>query len=34
VELVGPVIDAGADFIGGCCGTNPDYIKLLSQKYK
>ena len=34
VELVGPVIDAGADFIGGCCGTNPAYIKLLSQKYK
>ena len=34
VELVGPVIDAGADFIGGCCGTNPAYIRLLSQKYK
>ncbi len=33
-ELVGPVIEAGADFIGGCCGTNPAYIKLLSQKYK
>ena len=34
VELVGPVVDAGVDFIGGCCGTNPAYIKLLSQKYK
>jgi len=34
VELVGPVIDAGVDFIGGCCGTSPAYIKLISQKYK
>jgi len=33
-ELVGPVIDAGVDFIGGCCGTSPAYIRLISQKYK
>jgi methionine synthase I (cobalamin-dependent) len=32
-ELVGPVIDAGADFIGGCCGTSPAYIELISQRY-
>ncbi len=32
-ELAGPVVDAGADFIGGCCGTSPAYIKLISQKY-
>jgi methionine synthase I (cobalamin-dependent) len=34
VELVGPVIDAGVDFIGGCCGTSPAYIRLISQRYK
>ncbi len=34
MELVGPLIDVGVDFIGGCCGTNPAYIKLISQKYK
>jgi len=34
VELVGPVIDSGVDFIGGCCGTNPAYIELISKKYK
>lgn len=26
-----PLLDAGASFIGGCCGTNPDYIRALSQ---
>jgi 5-methyltetrahydrofolate--homocysteine methyltransferase len=34
VELAGPVIDVGVDFIGGCCGTSPAYIELISQKYK
>jgi len=34
VELAGPVVDAGADFIGGCCGTSPTYIKLLSRAFK
>jgi methionine synthase I (cobalamin-dependent) len=34
VELAGPVVDAGVDFIGGCCGTSPAYIKLLSREYK
>ncbi|MBW2543701.1 MAG: homocysteine S-methyltransferase family protein [Deltaproteobacteria bacterium] len=34
VELARPVVDAGADFIGGCCGTSPAYIELLSRAYK
>jgi len=34
VELLRPVVDAGVDFIGGCCGTSPAYIKLISQEYK
>ncbi|MBT4290478.1 MAG: methionine synthase [Deltaproteobacteria bacterium] len=32
-ELVQSVTDAGADFIGGCCGTSPAYITLLAQKF-
>ncbi|VGO12077.1 Bifunctional homocysteine S-methyltransferase/5,10-methylenetetrahydrofolate reductase [Pontiella desulfatans] len=24
-----PLLDAGADFIGGCCGTSPDFIRAL-----
>ena len=24
------LVDAGADFIGGCCGTTPEYIRALS----
>jgi 5-methyltetrahydrofolate--homocysteine methyltransferase len=34
VELAGSVVDAGVDFIGGCCGTSPAYIKLLSREYR
>ena len=26
--------EAGVNILGGCCGTTPDYIKLLSQKVK
>ncbi len=26
-----PLMDSGADFIGGCCGTSPDFIKALKQ---
>jgi len=33
-ELAGPVIDAGVEFFGGCCGTSPAYIRLISQKYR
>ncbi len=28
---VKPLIDAGANFIGGCCGTGPEYIRLIRQ---
>lgn len=27
------IIDAGATIIGGCCGTNPDYIKAVFDKH-
>ncbi|MCF7863824.1 MAG: homocysteine S-methyltransferase family protein [Kiritimatiellales bacterium] len=26
-----PLLDAGADFIGGCCGTSPDFIRALKH---
>ena len=26
------LIEAGADFIGGCCGTNPDFIRAIKDK--
>lgn len=25
------ILEAGADFLGGCCGTNPDFIRALGQ---
>ena len=28
---VGTIKTAGADMIGGCCGTNPDFIKELAK---
>ena len=30
-EGVKACIDAGASFIGGCCGTSPEYIKAIAQ---
>jgi methionine synthase I (cobalamin-dependent) len=30
-ESLQPLLDAGADFIGGCCGTSPDFIRTLKQ---
>ena len=30
-EAMEPMMDAGANFIGGCCGTSPAYIKLLRE---
>lgn len=27
-----PLIDAGADFIGGCCGTSPAHIQAMSRR--
>ena len=29
-EAVRPMIDAGASVVGGCCGTDPDYIRELA----
>jgi len=26
-----PLLDAGADFIGGCCGTSPDFIRAVKR---
>lgn len=28
------LIDKGVSVVGGCCGTNPEYIKLISEKIK
>jgi 5-methyltetrahydrofolate--homocysteine methyltransferase len=28
------LINAGADFIGGCCGTNPEFIKMINEKIR
>jgi methionine synthase I (cobalamin-dependent) len=28
---VGPLLDAGVRFIGGCCGSTPDHIRALSR---
>lgn len=27
-----PLIENGANFIGGCCGTNPDFIRAINEK--
>lgn len=30
-EFIPGILDSGADFIGGCCGTNPGFIKEISK---
>ncbi|UCC41823.1 MAG: homocysteine S-methyltransferase family protein [Candidatus Aminicenantes bacterium] len=30
VSFISPMIKSGANLIGGCCGTNPDYIKKMA----
>ena len=30
-EIIPKLIDAGANIIGGCCGTTPDHIKVISK---
>jgi 5-methyltetrahydrofolate--homocysteine methyltransferase len=30
-EIIPKLIDAGANIIGGCCGTTPEHIKVISQ---
>lgn len=32
-DHMGTLIEAGADIIGGCCGTTPEFIRLLREKY-
>jgi 5-methyltetrahydrofolate--homocysteine methyltransferase len=31
VTYVAPLIDAGATLLGGCCGTTPEYIRLMRE---
>lgn len=33
-EYIPELLDSGADFIGGCCGTNPGFIKEISKIIK
>ncbi|MFA9389841.1 MAG: homocysteine S-methyltransferase family protein [Prolixibacteraceae bacterium] len=33
-NLVDPLLLAGANIIGGCCGTTPEHIRLMAQKIK
>ena len=32
VNYIPALVDAGADFVGGCCGTSPDFIRAVRQK--
>jgi methionine synthase I (cobalamin-dependent) len=31
-ELIATLIDGGASFVGGCCGTNPDFIRAIHRR--
>ncbi|MGE5494555.1 MAG: homocysteine S-methyltransferase family protein [Burkholderiales bacterium] len=33
-KFVRPLCEAGANLIGGCCGTRPDYIRAISEEIK
>ncbi len=33
-EYIPDLLDSGADFIGGCCGTDPGFIKEIKRKIK
>ena len=33
-NLVGELIEAGAHFIGGCCGSSPAHIKAIAEAMK
>ena len=30
-EIIPKLIDAGTNIIGGCCGTTPEHIKVISE---
>ena len=32
VRFVPDIVKAGADFVGGCCGTTPEYIRAMAEK--
>jgi len=34
VEQIKPLLDLNVNIIGGCCGTNPEYLKLIAQMVK
>ena len=34
VRFIPPLIKNGANLVGGCCGTNPDYIKRMASLIK
>ena len=34
IKLLDASIEAGATIIGGCCGTTPEYIKMIAEKIK
>lgn len=34
VDAIAPYLDLGVSYLGGCCGTTPDYIKTLTNRYK
>jgi 5-methyltetrahydrofolate--homocysteine methyltransferase len=31
-EYVPPLVEAGAGFLGGCCGTTPEYVRAIRRK--
>ncbi len=33
-ELTPKLIDAGANLIGGCCGTTPEHIYMINEAMK
>ncbi len=33
-EQIPPVIESGADFIGGCCGSTPEHIRAVAEILK
>ena len=30
-EYVGPIVEAGANMVGGCCGTTPEHIRAMRE---
>ncbi|MEO8231823.1 MAG: homocysteine S-methyltransferase family protein, partial [Ignavibacteriota bacterium] len=33
-QIIPKIIDAGVNIIGGCCGTTPDHVKVISEIVK